>query len=169
MKTREYSNLLIKAYVATLLAGILAGLKWGEIGVFYIDGSLLGELFWPLAGMFSGLTFLGAGALPILFILGISNGAAITNYLHVGGSLLLTEAFVAPTTANSIVGICLLSVRSLSFLYGAVGGLYLCIYYLDMHNNGFVGDEIPRKNSTRKIVESIIISAVAFGLNSITF
>jgi hypothetical protein len=166
MRARDYPRFLVRAYVLLLVVGFVAGLKF-DLGVgFHIEAS--NELVWTLAGTLSGMLYLGLGPVIALFFLGVHNGELIDAYLASEGGL-IRESAVDPQLANGMLEICRSSMETLAFLYGAVGGMYLSMYYLEVYNSGFAMDEAPKKNFIRKFAESLLLASIAFGLRLVSF
>jgi|GEM_PF-6495533 hypothetical protein len=161
--------ILIRGYVLALIIGIVVGIKQNNPSHFLTIETRIGTLFWPIAGILSGMIFSGVGPFLAILILGNNNGILIGRYIAGGDYFILKEANVDPSAAYALVEVCRSLIESISFLYASVGGLYLYLYYRDIFDTGYINDETPKKNSVRKILESIILAAIAAGLKSVTF
>ncbi|MEE8401400.1 MAG: hypothetical protein V3R86_04545 [Candidatus Hydrothermarchaeaceae archaeon] len=161
----KHSRLIIRLYVIILFIGVIAGL-FLNVGfdVGFYPGHAIYEIVWPLGGVMFGIAWFGAGPLIALFAIGIYAGGLIKSYIHSGGTLFIgggTASFqLVESTMNMAIGF----VEILAFLYGAVGGMYLALHYLEIYDYGMSIDESAKRNFFRKSAQGLVLAFVAMGL-----
>ncbi|MEE8403024.1 MAG: hypothetical protein V3R93_04640 [Candidatus Hydrothermarchaeaceae archaeon] len=159
----KYSRLMVRLYVAVLMLGVTVGLST-DIELELDSGSAIYEIAWPLAGVMFGMAWSGIGPAIALFAVGIYAAGLIKAYAAAGGTLFVGEGTVSSQLVTSTIDMARGSMEVLAFLYGAVGGMYLAIYYAEIFDYGTSVDDTAKKNFLRKLAQSLAIASVAVGL-----
>ncbi len=170
VKSRRFiSKILIKVYVLVFLFGLYLGYSGISAPVpmsILLESTpiLLYELSWSLFGMLFGMLWLGVGPIIALYYIGIGNGALLKSYLGGGGALYFKKEYILEGIAAHTLELGAGLMEALAFLYGAVGGMLLAMYYIEVYDSGIAIDETQKINFTRKLAESLLLATAAAGL-----
>lgn len=171
IKLRDVVVQLPKVYLAVLVMGILLGWKTSLVFDSEIfgpgDSIFLKELAWPLAGILMGMAFYGAGPVIPLFLLGIYNGNVISAVTRETGGIFLTGESVTLDISQKVLEMNFGLLESFAFLYGAIGGMYLAVYHLEItegYEAGMIQDETQRWNFMVKSRGSLFLAFVVASL-----